>query len=533
MTTQENNLALSADVTIDCNQPVNYAAKMEPENLESSIECDLNSLTVEDKPNQPWKGISIDNIYNHHGPFEYQEYSPIVQSDSHIVLFKLPIDTQMQIEPCPLHPPNHWHVDWVKMPHSLWTMYPFKEKERMENGYQPRWEVIIEALQKKIMSSAQLEAAIFSYNSKFSNQWNFRALHYFFSETMKKEETETFFKNLLPKMVQLALQLPTLVIGSIPVLKKHKNTTLSMSQLQIASLLANAFFSTFPNYKKYPNVNFYRLFGAYKDDKFQRSLAVSEKLRCLIHYFRRVTSVAPQGTVTFQRRYIPLDDCPEWGKMTHQLPPLHITSKGTIESNAAGLLQVDFANKKVGGGVLNWGCVQEEIRFVICPELIVTRLFTDVLENTEALVITGIEQYSKYEGYGDYFKWNGDFIDETPRDSSGRRKTSVVAMDAYRFTKRKEQYTIQKINRELNKAYVGFSSVESNQDNLPAISTGNWGCGAFRGDPKLKVFIQLMAAAVNKRSLVYFTFGDQALQDSIAEMYSHLIQLEIPIGIYM
>ncbi|XP_044019435.1 poly(ADP-ribose) glycohydrolase-like [Aphidius gifuensis] len=518
MTTQENNLALSADVTIDCNQPVNYAAKMEPENLESSIECDLNSLTVEDKPNQPWKGISIDNIYNHHGPFEYQEYSPIVQSDSHIVLFKLPIDTQMQIEPCPLHPPNHWHVDWVKMPHSLWTMYPFKEKERMENGYQPRWEVIIEALQKKIMSSAQLEAAIFSYNSKFSNQWNF---------------PETFFKNLLPKMVQLALQLPTLVIGSIPVLKKHKNTTLSMSQLQIASLLANAFFSTFPNYKKYPNVNFYRLFGAYKDDKFQRSLAVSEKLRCLIHYFRRVTSVAPQGTVTFQRRYIPLDDCPEWGKMTHQLPPLHITSKGTIESNAAGLLQVDFANKKVGGGVLNWGCVQEEIRFVICPELIVTRLFTDVLENTEALVITGIEQYSKYEGYGDYFKWNGDFIDETPRDSSGRRKTSVVAMDAYRFTKRKEQYTIQKINRELNKAYVGFSSVESNQDNLPAISTGNWGCGAFRGDPKLKVFIQLMAAAVNKRSLVYFTFGDQALQDSIAEMYSHLIQLEIPIGIYM
>ena len=40
--------------------------------------------------------------------------------------------------------------------------------------------------------------------------------------------------------------------------------------------------------------------------------------------------------------------------------------------------QVDFANKFVGGGVLGDGCVQEEIRFLINPELIVTRLFTEV-----------------------------------------------------------------------------------------------------------------------------------------------------------
>lgn len=33
--------------------------------------------------------------------------------------------------------------------------------------------------------------------------------------------------------------------------------------------------------------------------------------------------------------------------MTEQLPPLHVTSKGTIETEGAGLLQVDFANKFV------------------------------------------------------------------------------------------------------------------------------------------------------------------------------------------
>lgn len=44
----------------------------------------------------------------------------------------------------------------------------------------------------------------------------------------------------------------------------------------------------------------------------------------------------------------------------------------------------------VGGGVLGYGCVQEEIRFIICPELIVSRLFTEELNSSEALLIIGM-----------------------------------------------------------------------------------------------------------------------------------------------
>jgi hypothetical protein len=39
--------------------------------------------------------------------------------------------------------------------------------------------------------------------------------------------------------------------------------------------------------------------------------------------------------------------------------------------------------------VIGTGCVQEEIRFVACPELILSRLFTQVLGENEALVVTG------------------------------------------------------------------------------------------------------------------------------------------------
>ena len=44
--------------------------------------------------------------------------------------------------------------------------------------------------------------------------------------------------------------------------------------------------------------------------------------------------------------------------------------------------------------MLGRGCVQEEIRFVICPELIAARLFTEALDSTEALLVVG-EEYNK------------------------------------------------------------------------------------------------------------------------------------------
>lgn len=51
--------------------------------------------------------------------------------------------------------------------------------------------------------------------------------------------------------------------------------------------------------------------------------------------------------------------------------------------------QVDFANMYLGGGVLGHGCVQEEIRFLICPEMIISRLFTECLNSKECLIMTG------------------------------------------------------------------------------------------------------------------------------------------------
>lgn len=51
--------------------------------------------------------------------------------------------------------------------------------------------------------------------------------------------------------------------------------------------------------------------------------------------------------MTFTRRTVKPSKCPEWAESKDFIGfvPLHIDSKGTIETEGIGLLQVDFANK--------------------------------------------------------------------------------------------------------------------------------------------------------------------------------------------
>ena len=124
-------------------------------------------------------------------------------------------------------------------------------------------------------------------------------------------------------------------------------------------------------------------------------------------------------------------------------------------------LQADFANSFVGGGVLGQGCVQEEIRFLTCPELILSRLFTERLSDLEVLFVTGFECFSKHTGYGQSFKFDKPYKDKTkvvPTSSGPRRLSYLVAMDAVHFQNPLKQYTKYSIDRELNKAFVAFNT---------------------------------------------------------------------------
>lgn len=232
--------------------------------------------------------------------------------------------------------------------------------------------------------------------------------------------------------------------------------------------------------------------------------------------------------MTFTRRS--RANFPDWSKCSEAFSEkslIQISSDGSIEDDGDGMLQVDFANKYIGGGVLGHGCVQEEIRFIICPELICSRLFTEKMNANECLIMLGCERFSSYSGYASTFKWTGGYEDDTPLDQFRRRQCCIAAIDAICFRDPAHQYKEALLKRELNKAFVGF--IHELASPPPPIASGNWGCGAFNGDTTLKSLLQLMVCCVTNRPLVYFTFGDVQLRDELYDMHRYLVSNKIKI----
>ncbi|KAH8273412.1 hypothetical protein KR026_003779 [Drosophila bipectinata] len=477
-------------------------------------------------PEQTWRGQPIEAIHRGLHLFQLEHLGPVTPSNHHRVLYQTPIREPPDQPPRPHKAPGKWDSEHVRLPCAPESKYP-RENDDGTTTIDSRWEMIERALLQPIETSEELQAAILSYNTTYRGQWEFRALHQLLEEELDESESRVFFEDLLPRIIRLALRLPDLIQAPLPLLKQHHTASLSLSQQQIACLLANAFLCTFPRrntlkrkseYSTFPDINFNRLYQS-------SGPAVLEKLKCIMHYFRRVcpterdASNVPSGCVTFLRRSGKPEHQVDWSQSAAPLGsvPLHVDAAGTIEDEGVGLLQVDFANKYLGGGVLGHGCVQEEIRFVICPELLVGKLFTECLRPFEALIMFGAERYSNYTGYAGTFAWAGNYEDSTPRDSSRRRQTSIVAIDALRFAQAEHQYREDLMERELNKAYIGF--VHWMVTPPPGVATGNWGCGAFGGDPYLKAVLQLMVCAQLGRPLAYYTFGNCQLRDDFYEMW--------------
>lgn len=421
-----------------------------------------------------------------------------------------------------------WDDVHVKMPCSSKSLFPVKDEETEELQNKSRWELIEESLNNEFSDPLELKNVILRYNASYAKKWDFTALHLYCTKVLDPDSAEHLFDSVLPEMVQLALRAPQILTKPVPLLKRGMNHSVTLSQEQISCLLSNAFFCTFPRrnsrkteYYNYPDINFFRLFEGSSSRKI-------EKLKTLMCYFKTITEQMPNGLVTFTRRS--LENPVDWRSSEKQLTRLHITCEGTIEDDGHGMLQVDFANQFVGGGVTSLGLVQEEIRFLINPELIVSRLFTEALGHNECLIITGTQQFSKYTGYSQTYKWAGRHHDSTPRDEWQRRCTEIVAIDALQFRSFMEQFKPAKIDRELNKAYVGFARPEESSETLSAVATGNWGCGVFGGDTRLKALLQMLAAAEAGRDVAYFTFRDAQLMTDVHRVHSFLCQQHATVG---
>jgi poly(ADP-ribose) glycohydrolase len=239
------------------------------------------------------------------------------------------------------------------------------------------------------------------------------------------------------------------------------------------------------------------------------------KLDCLLHYFSRVAPALPAGTLRFTRLRLPAPapDAADWCACAAPLLPLRVHAvPGAALERSAAALKADFANRRLGGGALTRGCVQEEILFVTHPELCVGMLICAPLRDDEALLMRGAACFSAHAGYAWEFTWAGPYDDSY--DAAGaeagddvRCSTAFVAFDAL-YNPGADQFTPPLLVREANKALVAFAADAPGVAPGGAVATGNWGCGAFRGDLPLKALLQWCAASRAGRDVEYYPFGD-------------------------
>mmetsp|Transcript_7747 Transcript_7747/g.11414 ORF Transcript_7747/g.11414 Transcript_7747/m.11414 type:complete len:440 (-) Transcript_7747:30-1349(-) len=343
----------------------------------------------------------------------------------------------------------------------------------------------------------------------FRHQVNLNALNQFLSQKTKEEVLDFFCR-----VATFALEVDFLFPNGVPMLLQRSNAKADLSLQQVRCLLALMFFCCFPKQEKSYDLpkryHFYELFTENRKPTWVK-LA---KLQCVYNYFSR--EVQLNQKITFKRNY--LAGSLNWSNCSKELSEVTIEESQTSTEELRDKLMVDYANCYIGGGVLSAGAVQEEIMFLKLVEPIVSLLFTEKLLDNEALVIIGTQRYNETTGYSNTFNWKSDFVEGFSLDEQGRANSHLTCIDALNYSgKEWTQYQANSIQRELQKAYVGFMS----EGDTKEVVAGRWGCGVFAGDDQLKFLIQWLAASALSKNL-YFLPWDMANLDQLRMIVSVL-----------
>jgi len=428
----------------------------------------------------------------------------------------------------------------------------------------PLWPQLCSILSQPPIDVRRLMEMLCAIRGLVGGDWSVAAVSEVFAIHMEAQERAEWFEHVLPQMCQLALRMPLLFPDGLLLLRAGCARTVDLSAEQCGCLLVHAFFCTFRDRQQpfyvdgrcsMPYFTFINLHGPLHPAMNPTSVLSQvqlQKWRCFLCYFSTLahrlaaTPADPANArhVHFERLVADTSelDFSTWASDESPLCAVDARPDGLIEEAGAGALQLDFANKMVGGGVLRNGCVQEEIRFLISPELVVARLLAEKLADNEALRLVGFERFSSYSGYAKTFQFAGAYHEIGTSEGAAscmpeQLYTQLAVIDATNYGRaahsRATQYTMDAVERELNKAFVGFSraSADSNDSSLSPICTGNWGCGAFGGDPQLKAVIQLLAASRARRpAMHYFTFGDAGFASSLQTLTRRLIRSGVTVG---
>ena len=375
------------------------------------------------------------------------------------------------------------------------NMYSANNFEFLPNSVENQLQIIFSKFDSPINNISDIKKVFF--NNKC----------FFFTKIEQKyqKEGEDFIK-IFAHLKKLVFDINNLFPKKgIDTLKTCDNKYIELNRKQVALIFLLSFFDLI-DVKSTDNKNYFIvsniLFTKY-ENTFQFG-------RCFLNYLTVIGRWLAENNpileekIVFGRKNEKSKDYLE--KSDVELCKLKLIDTKESLFNGDASYGIDFANQYIGGGTLNGGCVQEEILFAIEPEAIVSLFFMEVMDDNDAIAIFNTIQYSKYDGYGWDFIYTGCAIDD-----KNIKKNRIIAIDAICVGSYGSYFAIKnEINRDIHKAYVGFSLANSDNNIPKTIATGNWGCGAFNGNHELKFIQQWIAASyAGIERLDYYTFKDK------------------------
>ncbi|CAG9771985.1 unnamed protein product [Ceutorhynchus assimilis] len=283
----------------------------------------------------------------------------------------------------------------------------------------------------------------------------------FLDNEMTFEERSNFLNKTLPNIIKRALMVKELRPRRGLHFSLQQQTSVTEIDYNLAaSLLANAFFSTFPKRtdKSHPtlqNFNFAAFF------KHFSSNSQKAKFRSILQYFDWLDldeehskgNLRVLRQVMRSKEWLTIDD---WLECSLDLCPLQIKHDGRLEHSDQENLQICFSSAKIGGNVLETGYTQESINLTTIPELLTLLLFVEALEDNEVVTVEKARHVARIAD--PKHKATFEKLDDA-------RLVNICCLDADDYTKLPiGQYEEDNILRELNKCLLAFQQKKIDQD---------------------------------------------------------------------
>ncbi len=364
----------------------------------------------------------------------------------------------------------------------------------------PFWDLLMTLFKSQVETPNQLvellETIAVTLRGNSEPAGDYHLLKSFISDSLPE-----FFNTHWPSIIQLARDLPRqFPSSSLPVLGlEASGSTLRLSRRQTACLLVHQFLCTLrpPVWRE----NYFD-FSIWYASGQRHEQACRTYLTCFFTYLETFDS-QPKGPpddwfvtytlVTSEKDYAALSSS------SVPLGSIEIAFVDSYQTNATQLglpsgAAVVAANRYIGFGQ---SATQEEVHVGSSPEACPAVLITPPLESNQVLVVRGAQSVLNIIGERRNITAAAQEVGKSP----DWRQRAMLFMDALELDAAANETGLpdlvpENLSREINKAAIAFSSGV-----YDVVFAPQWGCGAFGGDPFVKMMLLWCAASIAKTPL--------------------------------